>query len=451
MSDSGQQARCFESGVGTADITPPIGTPMAGNFRDDYNARGVHTPLAARCLVVRQGGSAVALLVADLLTVPDALVRRVRERLQSQCGLQPEQVLVAATHTHSGPAVEALAGPDLSAALIERLVPALSAACEQACRACRPSRLWSAATTSTALCYNRRLRLRDGRTVMNWTRPAVEAVAGELGPIDPRIGVLFAGGELLRPDAVLANAALHPAVLAGDNWWFNADWPGYYAAAVRQVFGPDTVGLFLQGAEGNINHIDYADPLQGRGFKEAQRIGQAVGLAVAAARREARPVAGPLAWSSRVVSLPPRRIGAAQLAAARRVVEHSRQSGRPPGGQVDGIPEVLFAADQIVLAERTEPYSAEIQVFRIGDVAVVGLPGEFFVEYGLELQRLSPARLTLVAGLANGSLGYVPTPAAFEEGGYEPTSWRYSRLAPEAGALCVASAREQLFALFPTP
>ena len=88
-------------------------------------------------------------------------------------------------------------------------------------------------------------------------------------------------------------------------------------------------------------------------------------------------------------------------------------------------------------------------MLRIGDVAVVGLPGEFFVEFGLELKRRSPAAQTFIAGLANGSLGYVPTAAAFAQGGYEPTTWHYSKLAPEAGPLCVAAALEQLNEIVP--
>jgi neutral ceramidase len=260
--------------------------------------------------------------------------------------------------------------------------------------------------------------------------------------------VLLAGTDPVRPQVVLANLALHPAVLAGDNWLLGPDWPGYYVQAVQQILGPDAESLFLQGAEGNVNHIDYSDPQQGRGFKEAQRIGLAAGLAAASARFAARPVAGPIAWSSTVVVVPPRRLTADQLARARQMVAASRAASLAPGGQVDGIPEVVFATDQLAMAARVDPYRAEVQVLRLGDVAVVGLPGEFFVEFGLEIKRRSPARRTLVAGLANGSLGYVPVPEAFAAGGYEPTPWRYSKLAPEAGALCVAAAQAQLQALF---
>ncbi|MBM4019679.1 MAG: hypothetical protein FJ288_15390 [Planctomycetes bacterium] len=437
----------FEVGFAAAGITPPVGTPLAGNFRDDYASRGVHDRLRSRAAVIGRGGRAVAIIVADLLTMPEALSRRVREGVARRTGLPPRHMMVAATHTHSGPAVEPVAGPDQAAAIIDQVAPAMVASCVKAWRARRPARLWSAAGRAEGVFFNRRLLLNDGRTVMNWTLPSAHEIERPLGPVDEQVAVLFAGDELEHPGLVVANAALHAAILAGDNWLMGADWPGFFCRAVEDFFGPGACAMFLQGAEGNVNHIDARDRLQGRGFKEAQRIGLAVAAAARAAQHGARPVAGPVAASSEVVCLPARRISRQQLAWARRVVAAAAPGG-PLGGQVDGIPDLLFARDQISMAHRRTPYEAEIQVFRIGDAAVVGLPGEFFVEFGLAIKKSSPARVTFVVGLANGSVGYVPTLRAFRQGGYEPTPWRYSRLAPQAGAICVASARRQMQALF---
>jgi hypothetical protein len=158
-------------------------------------------------------------------------------------------------------------------------------------------------------------------------------------------------------------------------------------------------------------------------------------------------VAGPVRGSSQGLLLPPRTLTEQQVEQARQVV--ARSAGKPkPKGQVDGIPDLLFAQDQLELSLRTEPSRAEVQVLRVGDLAWVALPGEFFVEFGLEIKKRSPARLTFVVGLANGSVGYVPTEEAFAQGGYEPTPWRFSRLAPEAGRICLESAASQLRNLF---
>ncbi len=437
----------YEVGAAEEDITPPVGAPLSGNFRDDYASRGVHTPIRCRSLVVRKDGSAVAMVAADLLTVSAELVGLVRRGVAERCPLKADQIMVSAIHTHSGPPVEALTDGDSPAATVKAVLPGMVESCVRAWEACAPGRLWAGRVATEGLCFNRRLRLKDGRTVMNWTLPPVGDIDRPLGPVDSEIGFLLAGEDRDHPRFVAANLALHAAVLAGDNWLINADWPGFYYRAVRSIFGPDTTAMFLQGAEGNVNHIDAFDPAQGRGFKEAQRIGDAVALAAASARGGAGPVAGPVRVSSQSLLLPPRKLTAEQVRQAEQVVAQSTgQTG--PKGQVDGIPDLLFAQDQLELSRRAEPRPAEVQVLRIGDLAWVALPGEFFVEFGLEIKKRSPARVTFVVGLANGSVGYVPTEEAFAQGGYEPTPWRFSRLAPEAGRMCVESAVRQLRNLF---
>jgi hypothetical protein len=69
----------------------------------------------------------------------------------------------------------------------------------------------------------------------------------------------------------------------------------------------------------------------------------------------------------------------------------------------------------------------EVQAARLGDLALLGFSAEYFVEYGLQLRRQSPAKHTFVIELVNDAIGYVPTPEAFDEGGYEGTSARFTR------------------------
>ncbi len=435
----------YEIGLACVEITPPVGTPLAGNFRDDYASRGVHAPLCSRTVVVRQGDTALAIISNDLLTVPDRLVRRVREGVSSRCGLKPDCIMVSAIHTHSGPAVEAIADDADGEKIQDMVIPGIIESCVNALESCKPMCLWIAAGKAEGVCFNRRLKLTDGQTAMNWTRPPADTIDRPLGPVDTRVGILAAGQTLEAPSLVAANLSLHPAVLAGDNWLMGPDWPGYYYQSIRKVFGPNTHPMFLQGAEGNINHIDARDSQQGRGFKEAQRIGSVVGLSVVDALRDAKPVSGPIKSSTRIIRAGPREITTGQLAWAGGVVDAADNS---PAGMVDGISDLMFAQDQIEMAGRTDPYELEIQVFRIGQVAIVALPGEFFVEHGLEIKAQSPAELTLVVGLANGSVGYVPTLDAFEQGGYEPTSWRFGKLDPDTGNMCTTAAIEQLKLLF---
>ena len=104
--------------------------------------------------------------------------------------------------------------------------------------------------------------------------------------------------------------------------------------------------------------------------------------------------------------------------------------------------EVVEAQRILALADgagwQGETKTTEVQALAVGDeLAIVGLPGEVFVELGLTLRERSPFKHTLVMGLANASIGYIPTRRAYEEGGYEPTS---SRLVPGSGERLVEEA-----------
>ena len=90
---------------------------------------------------------------------------------------------------------------------------------------------------------------------------------------------------------------------------------------------------------------------------------------------------------------------------------------------------------------------AEVQVIAIGDAVYVGIPGELFVEFGLEIKRRSPFRHTYVAGMANGCVGYLPTRRAFHAGGSELRLARSSKLVPEAGEILTETALSLLASL----
>ena len=122
--------------------------------------------------------------------------------------------------------------------------------------------------------------------------------------------------------------------------------------------------------------------------------------------------------------------------------------GCPPRGQVDGLPDQYWAAARLGMYEHQSiDDMVDVMVMRIGDLGIVGLPGEFFCEYGIEIRRSSPARHTVVIELANDAIGYIPTRQAFEEGGYEPSPGATFYTA-DCGPLLVESALRQLAVLF---
>lgn len=440
----------YSVGFATADITPPLGTPIGGNFRDDYASRGVHMPLQAHAMAVRNGDEVVALVSADLLVMTDAMTAEVRRIVELECGLDGGRILVAAIHTHSGPATMALTGEDsmASPSVLAQLAARIAGAVCEALRNARPAELAVSMFEEPRLVFNRRLRMRDGSVRMNWEAVDPDQIAHPLGPVDPQ-GMVLAARRDGKIIGLVVNYALHPAVLAGVNWDFGPDWPGYLREALAMHVGADVPVVYLNGAQGNVNHLDAWDPRQGRGTKEAQRIGYMLAHRVLAALQDGEELHGPISVARQSVSFPRRPVAADAIQAAERRLEALGDTDVK--GQEDGMPAWFFDRELVMHAGRAhEPVEAELQALRIGDLAIVALPGEFFTEYGLALKQRSPAPYTLVAGLANGSVGYVPVPEAVEQGGYEGQTWRYNQLELTAGETATAHMLWQLSALFRT-
>lgn len=416
-------------GVATVDFTPPVGLPLMGNFRDDYLARGVHDPLLAKAIVLEDPrGTKAAVLAVDVCMLDRDNVSLMRGVIGNQCDFPPENVFIHATHTHSAPAPSPrfLFGLDFepfraaAAAFLTKAATAVVLANERLA----PAELSVGYATEEGLSFNRRLRRRDGGTQMNWEALAPgfdpDEVLGAWGPVDPEV-VCLVIERAGRPEAAIVNFGLHPAILAGDNWLYSADFPGHLAKALSRTIGGDFTCLFLNGCCGNVNHVDYREPQQGRGHQMAQRVGYVLGAAAHQAVNARTPVrADRLAVSNEKVSLDRMQISEEERSRCEAVM--AAAAGAPPKGQVDGLPDAFFAGLRLDMYQKQhEPDDVELMTLGIGDVALVGLPGESFCETGMEIKRRSAAAHTLVAGLSNDAIGYLPTRESFSQGGYEPT------------------------------
>jgi neutral ceramidase len=416
-------------GIATVDFTPRPGLPLMGNFRDDYLARGVHDPLLAKAMVFEDArGTKAAVLAVDVCMLDRENVAFVRGAIGSECDVPPENVLVHATHTHSAPAPSDrfLFGLDFEPYRrdAERFLAKAATAVARANESLAPARLSVGRSREDRISFNRRLRRRDGSTQMNWEalQPGFDPgeIEGAWGPVDPEVVCLVVEREGV-PAAAVVNFGLHPAILAGDNWLYSADFPGYLAESLARTVGEGFVSLFLNGCCGDVNHVDYREPQQGRGYPMAQRVGHMLGAAAHEAIRLREPVAAErIAVSREMVTLERIRISEEDRRWCESILAEAARS--PLAGQVDGLPDAFFAQLRLGMYERQHgPDRVEVMTLRLGDVALVGLPGEVFCECGRQIKRRSPARHTLVAELANDAIGYLPTRDAFPQGGYETT------------------------------
>jgi neutral ceramidase len=420
--------RRFFAGCTTLDITPPLGVCLAGHFNTRH-ASGLHDPLTAQALVLGHGEARVALVGADLIAVSAEMTAAVRERVRAATGLPPDHLMLWATHTHAGPSLVAGDGGARDEAYCDLLVSRLAGAVIAAANRMRPASLRGAWGSEDRIALNRRYRLKDGsvRTNPGVGNPDIARVDG---PSDPTVGALFVDTDD-GLSAVLVNFGCHLDVLGNGNILFSADYPYYLRRALRSVYGGRVVVAFANGPCGNLNHINvFANRRQG-GYDLARMMGMMLAGEVLKIEPGAQSLSGDAVWGrSHTLDLPRRPYTETETTEFQATLADDRVS--------DIAYAKVRARTHLALSQRGDTSTpVEVQALRLGDLALLGIPAEYFVEYGLELRQRSPLPHTFVVELANDCLGYVPTPQAFDEGGYEGTSARFTR---DAGPLLAEAA-----------
>lgn len=405
----------LQAGFAAVDITPPLGVYLAGHF----NARqsvGIHDPLTAQTLVFERGGQRVALVGCDLVGVPGELTSLVRGHLQER-GLQCDLMLWG-THTHAGPLMHH-GKEQRDEAYFQVLAAKLAGAVMAAAHALRPVTLKIAWGHEDRISFNRRYLMKDGsiRTNPGVGNPEISRVDG---PKDPAVGALFIHDES-GLQAILVNFACHLDVLGNGNFLYSADYPYEMRRMLAAAFDRPLVIPFANGPCGNINHINvFATKRQG-GFDHARMMGMMLAGEVLKIEREAEALEVDELWAkSKILDLQRRPYSEAEIAEFRQLLADDRIADR-------SYPKVRARTHlaRYEQGESSEP--VEVQAMRLGDLALFAVPGEYFVEYGLQLRERSSSKHTFVVELANDSIGYIPTPEAFDGGAYEGTSARFAR------------------------
>jgi hypothetical protein len=358
--------------------------------------------------------------------------------------------MISATHTHTGPTM--LRGStrdpsegetaDRAKAYTEALPAKIAKAVQRADAALAPARVQAAHGHKEGLSFNRRYVMKDGRIGWNPGKLNPNIVRPTAG-IDPDVAVVYfdSPDDAHKPLATHVNFACHPDTVGTSR--VSADYPGALCAALAKVKGPDMVTIFANGTCGDINHIDVSTDRKQEGIEEARRIGNALAEEVTKTYEKLQPVAdGPLRAKREVLAIPLAEVKPEEFEAARQAV-------LTPGKSRMSMDRVKAFKILDVAARKGKPLDAEVQVIALGDdVAWVGLPGEIFVELGLDIKKRSPFKHTILVELSNGSIGYVPTKRGFAEGNYEPVS---ARCAPGSGEMIADAAVKLLNELKTAP
>jgi hypothetical protein len=438
----------FQAGVAVVDITPPNNYRMSGYFNERLNT-GTHDPLLAKALAFRDGNQQAALVFCDLIGISLDVSRRARQKAGQTTGIPAANILIHGTHSHTGPLYDgalrrhfhdqaiAKSGKDpyeevdYPAFLVERIVEAIA----QAQAGAQPVKVLAGVAEQRGLSFNRRFHMKDGSVRFNPGKLNADIVK-PAGPIDPDVGVIL----LKSPDDMQSRAALtvfplHLDTVGGTE--YSADYPFYLERNLRTSLGNEFVSLFGNGTCGDINHVDVTNNVPQKGQEEAGRIGAALAETVRAAIPALKSVEMPkLAVRSAVANVPIQKYTADEVARAKQDIFKVGTSDLSFLDQVKATKIVGLQHRPVSLLP------LEVQVFRLSDdLAIVGLPGEVFVELGLAIKRGSPFARTLVIELCNDVPAYIPTQKAFAEGSYETVN---SLVQPGGGESMVETALKLL-------
>ena len=389
-------AHALDIGTGVADITPDVKAyrvPLAGyGARLGMPAKGIHDPLHAKVMYLRDGDTKMVLIACDLRSITPEFKRQVIEK-SAALGITANNVLMAASHTHDGPSMY----PEkfwqmqfgvYDPKIVDLMSTAVAKAVGEAAVNAAPARIGFGESRAEGFTGNRR---------WGYDTEARKA-AGEKPATDPVLWAMRVDAMDGKPRAILVNFAVHPTILGQDNMLISAEWPGALQRELEKAF-PGVVALYTNGAEGD------QSPQGAQGADDFDKVND---------------------FGARLATL------AAEIV---KTVETKPSAKIAFGRATPELPKIIFpesarkrfAAFQDAALEGL-PRNAEIQIFRIGSTAMVGLPGEPLLEVGQAVQQSVRAQgfeKVVILGLANDYIGYLVNEKEYAHGGYEVESRSY--------------------------
>ncbi len=425
----------FSAGFARVDVTPPLGIPMVGYFSHRV-ADGVLDPLYVDCVAVSDGTNSALIYCVDDLHLGNQFFKKAFPAITAATGVPRDRIYVHSTHTHTGPADwERPSFSETENKLVmlyaDLRIAKMADAGRFALADLAPATIGVAKTECRDISFIRRYRMKDGsvRTNPGLSNPEVKE---PLGTPDEMLQVVRFR-RTGAPDIAIVNFGTHPDTVGGTK--YSADWPGVVRTTFENGVGGGVKCLFLNGAQGDVNHHWRFPPAGRRALnaeraKNAKAFAEHMGRAVAGVAMSvwdicedvpAGTVRGRVAGHPMPVNLP--------------TADEIKWVEMFDAGRKDEIPlkgmelRTLTSPGSRVRRLKGAPANMDILVssLAIGDsLAFAGLPCEPFVDIGRAIKDRSPFKATLVTCLTNGSEGYIPSTKAHSEGGYEGLSSRYA-------------------------
>jgi hypothetical protein len=361
--------------------------------------------------------------------------------------------MISATHTHEAPAAASVFQSEADPAYQKFLAARIADGVRRAANNLAPAQIDWGSVDAPDNVFNRRWKMKPGKVPVNPfgspddrvktnPPPGSEDLLEPAGPTDPQVSVMSVRAPDGKPLALLANYSLH--YVGGEAPGnISADYYGIFCDRITQLLkaehqDPPFVAMMSNGTSGNINNINFRQPRPPQqSFEQMRNVANDVADKVEAIQNLEYRDSAKLSAKTATLTLKVRKPTAGEIDRAKKILANS-----PTPVQVR--PEGVYARETLAMAAYPDEVTLTLQVLRVGELAIVAIPCEVFVEIGLDLKKRSPVKPLFTVSLANGYYGYLPTPEHHKLGGYETWRAKSSYLETEASTKIVAKVMEML-------
>ncbi|MBR3847787.1 MAG: neutral/alkaline non-lysosomal ceramidase N-terminal domain-containing protein [Oscillospiraceae bacterium] len=414
------------------DITPALGSIIPGDFAARY-ADEILDTLYVRAVAVNDGTNSLAIASIDACGITLDITTRIRERVSQMIPIKPEAIMVVATHAHgAGPTLnwgeEVVRDEHYLRMLTEKVSDAIVCAWKRA----EDSEIAIGKENLYDISFIRVYKMKDGSFKTNPPRTEPEKIDKPCSEIDPELFVLSVKQKGEYVGAII-NFATHPATIATTE--ITGDYISILSKEMKRLYGNDFVTVFINGACGNINHINpydeasYIDP-----YATYKRVGTKLAEASSRAIANSSPIESEkIACSSSSVEVKFRKPSEEALLAAKALFDSfgDKLCESVPGSE--NYIDTFFALQTFLIqADKRTQLTLPLQLFQISDCFIFGCPCQIFTEFGKKIKE-SCDGYCFVSAFANDYCGYVPTAECMREGVYEARLAPTSALEPSAG------------------
>lgn len=419
------------AGFGRVNVTPMLGIAITGYFKERY-AEGILDDLEINALALQCGDEKAMLMSIDNLHLSRETTTAFRQHISDRTGFPMESIYIHSTHTHTGPMLDKGAEGDLEKDYYKTVYHKMADVAQMAMEDLKPAQMGWGIGQAPNIAFVRRFRMKDGSVKTN---PGVNNpdILEPIGDVDERVSVLRFTREG-ADDIVYVNFGDHPDTVGGNK--ISADWPGLTRKNVEKVLD-GTKCLVFNGAQGDINHVN-VHPTGGylngmfmdfddvsRGYAHAEYMSRVVTGGVLQAFDKVKYVdVESIRCKQRTINVPSNMPKPEDMAEAHRIND-LHNAGKDAELPYEGmmLTTVVAEAGRMVRLEHgPEAFEMDLSGIAIGDVVLIGIPGEPFLGIGRGLKEAEGWDLILPSCLTNGSHGYFPMKDAYEQGGYEARS-----------------------------